>query len=96
METPHEERKIRCPKLGGPVTFSYCRVESIGEPCPRLIQCWREIFDVESYLRSILGENGMARSVQEAPKPKLATLVELIEQAKSRMREREARENEQS
>ena len=42
--------KWRCPQLGGPVRFHYCRVMNGGLPCTQLQGCWETIFDVPAYL----------------------------------------------
>jgi len=49
--TQHDERSMwRCPQLGGPVTFEYCRQMNDSLPCGRIVQCWGEIFDVGAFL----------------------------------------------
>ena len=40
----------RCPQLGGPVTFEYCRKMNGDLPCVRLVLCWGETFDVQGFL----------------------------------------------
>ena len=42
---------IRCIKLGGPVTFEYCRKLNDGLPCASVVGCWAERFDVASFLK---------------------------------------------
>jgi hypothetical protein len=65
----------RCPRLGGPVSFGYCRTNGEdGLPC----------FDVVEYLKKSLPEDTFKRLVNAKPKPKMVSLVELIEQAKNR------------
>ncbi len=47
----HDERSMwRCPQLGGPVTFGYCRQMNDALPCSRIVRCWGEILDVEGFL----------------------------------------------
>jgi hypothetical protein len=86
-ETPHEDKERRCPKLGGPVSFSYCRVESQGKPCSRSIQCWSRIFDVESYFRINMDDQEFCECFKDQGRPKLVTLVDLIEQARQRLKD---------
>lgn len=81
-ETPFEEKEIRCPKLGGPVTFSYCRIETLGKPCSRAIQCWSTLFDVESFFRNTLSDEEYLAAFHTQPPSKVLTLIELIERAK--------------
>ncbi len=76
--------EIRCPKLGGEVTFAYCLVEGGDLPCPRTIVCWQPYFPVEDYLRAKLTQEQWDRCFSQAPKEKIVSLVELIEAAKKR------------
>jgi hypothetical protein len=78
----YEEREIRCPRLGGPVTFGYCRVENVGRPCPRTIVCWQVHFDAEALFRKNMTPDEFAETFLQPPRPKMATLIELIERAK--------------
>jgi hypothetical protein len=41
----------RCPQLGGPVTFGYCRQMNDSLPCSRMIGCWEESLDVLGFLQ---------------------------------------------
>jgi hypothetical protein len=88
----YEEREIRCPRLGGPVTFGYCRVENVGRPCPRTIVCWQIHFDAESLFREIMTPEEFAETFLRAPRPKMATLIELIERAKKLAEEKRAQQ----
>lgn len=75
--------EIRCPRLGGTVSFNYCR--TTGEenlPCWKVFDCWWESFDVVAYLRAYLSEDEIKRIANTKPKPKITSLVELIEKAK--------------
>ncbi|MCU0573318.1 MAG: hypothetical protein MUC41_10025 [Syntrophobacteraceae bacterium] len=76
---------IRCPKLGGEVSFAYCEEEGGPLPCARMIQCWSwRIPAVERYLRLKLTEEEWERCFGQAPKEKMAALVELIDSARKR------------
>ena len=77
--------EIRCPKLGGEVTFSYCREEGGSLPCTRIITCWYPYFPVDRYLRDTMSEEAWDRFLSHTPKDKIITLVELIEEAKKRV-----------
>ncbi len=69
--------------MGGPVSFGYCR-EPGGEslPCWKILECWWEIFDVSAYLKNRLSEEDYNRLVSVKPRPKITSLLELIEKAK--------------
>ena len=73
----------RCPRLGGPVSFSYCKTcDEDHQPCFKIIDCWWETFDVVRYLKDHLSEEQFNRLNKATPRPKIASLVELIEKAK--------------
>jgi hypothetical protein len=75
----------RCPRLGGPVSFGYCRTCSDDHSvCWKILDCWWESFDVVTYLRNSLPEKQFNQLVHSNPRPKIVSLVELIEQAKKR------------
>ena len=86
MDESKDRLERRCPRLGGPVTFQYCR--RCGDPdlpCWKIFDCWWESFDIMDYLRQNLPEESFQRLVQTKPKPKIGSLIELIEQAKNRV-----------
>jgi hypothetical protein len=76
----------RCPRLGGPVSFGYCRTSGDDHSvCWKILDCWWESFDVVKYLQNSLSEKRFEQLVHAKPKPKIVSLVELIEQAKNRI-----------
>jgi len=77
----HDHRSRRCPMLGHPVAFSYCRTPGSDRPCRKIFDCWWEAFDVEAFIRSCYGEDRIAE-ITAPPKGKMLSLVELIEQAR--------------
>ncbi|MEJ2724755.1 MAG: hypothetical protein P8175_08940 [Deltaproteobacteria bacterium] len=79
---PGEDYKIRCPRLGHQITFSYCRYENKGLPCFKILDCWFSHFLVDDFLRKELEPDEWKRAFESVPKPKMLTLVELIEEAK--------------
>jgi hypothetical protein len=85
---PDDEFKIRCPKLGHEIVFSYCRSESGKLPCRKVLDCWHPYFEVESYFREILSEDQWKAVFETPPKPKMLTLLELIEQVKNRQKDK--------
>jgi len=78
---------IRCRRLGNPVAFSYCRIESSGLPCFKIMDCWYDYFMVEDFLRQELKPDEWERVFNKPLKPKVLTLLELIEEAKKRKTE---------
>ena len=76
----------RCPRLGGPVAFGYCRIAAENQtPCFKIFDCWWERFDVVGYLEQRLPREVFNRLKNTRPPDKTATLVDLIRQAKARI-----------
>ncbi len=84
---PGEDYKIRCPRLGHMIHFSYCRVENTGLPCFKTLDCWFEHFMVEEHLRQELTAEEWEKIFNKTPRTKMLSLIELIEQAKQRKKE---------
>ena len=78
----YDSLQIRCPRLGGEVTFAYCRVEGGDIPCMRIIACWQSCLPVAGYLEEILTPAQAERFGELKPRDKVVTLIELIEAAK--------------
>ncbi len=74
-----------CPRLGHLVRFDYCRKAGEDQgPCFKSLDCWWERFDVVGYFRHRLPEARFNRLAQSRPPEKVASLVDLIRQAKQR------------
>ena len=84
---PENDTTIRCPRLGHQIYFSYCRRENNGLPCFKTLDCWFEHFPVEDHLREDLAPEEWDKVFGRPPKPKMISLVEMIEQAKKRLKE---------
>ena len=83
---PDDEYMIRCPRLGHQIYFSYCRIENHGLPCFKTLDCWYSHFLVEDYLRKELSPEEWEKAFKRSDKTKTASLVELIEQAKEKVK----------
>ena len=69
------------------MSFRYCRECGEGDlPCFKVIDCWWEFFDVVEFFQNALTEEQFNRLLKLKPKPKVASLVEMIDQAKKRCR----------
>ena len=85
MEKGQDSMVRRCPRLGNPVPFDYCEVcGDEQQPCFKILDCWWEQFDVVQYLKDSLTEDQFSRLMEARPKPKVTSLIELIEQARKR------------
>ena len=81
---PDDNFEIRCRKLGHQIRFSYCRRENNGLPCFKTLDCWYPFFPVEEFLRQQLSPEEFAEAFDKPQKPKVLSLVELIEQAQKK------------
>lgn len=52
----------RCPQLGGPVNFDYCRRMNKAQPCFNLFRCWGDKLDLQTWL----DENFTPEEIQKA------------------------------
>jgi hypothetical protein len=85
MDENRDRLERRCPRLGGPVSFKYCReCGESGIPCWKIIDCWWEGFDVVAFLREHMPVEQFERLLNTQPKPKIRSLIELVEEAKKR------------
>lgn len=84
---PGEDYQIRCPRLGHHIPFGYCREESRGLPCHKILDCWYEHFMIEDFLRKDLKPEEWEKAFGRPSKPKILSLVELIQEAKGRTQE---------
>ena len=74
-----EKLQRRCPRLGGPVHFAYCREAGHDSQCCfKVFDCWWEYFDVVAYMRRSLSAQAFDRLARARPPDKTASLVELI------------------
>ncbi|MBN2190006.1 MAG: hypothetical protein JW728_02210 [Candidatus Aureabacteria bacterium] len=51
MDTRHDTKVLpRCRKLGHEITFRYCGTAEEGLPCGGIAGCWKNVFNIESFL----------------------------------------------
>ncbi len=79
--TDHDHRTGYCRMLGHHLSFAYCRKAGDGDLCPKVLDCWFETFEVLDFVSRYHPE---ALNRTQLPKPKVATLLELIQQAQQR------------
>ncbi len=78
----------RCPRLGHDIPLAYClEAHADGTICPKVLDCWWEIFDVAAWLKSRLSPEDWHKLCCEPPAPKLVSLLEQIEQARVRVQD---------
>ncbi|MCP3876023.1 MAG: hypothetical protein GY699_23100 [Desulfobacteraceae bacterium] len=83
-DPPSDEVTVRCPRLGHQINFPYCRSENSGIPCFKTLDCWYNTFNVHDYLKDKLSKEDFENAFQEKGKPKVFSLMDLIEQAKKK------------
>jgi len=82
----------RCPPLGGPVTFEYCRRMNTGLPCRRVFECWGGRVNLEEYLqRNFTPEELQSVFAQPAP-TRLETMFSVLAEVEKRKKEQEKSE----
>jgi hypothetical protein len=84
MKTQHDDKLIRCPKLGDEMTFAYCRREAGDLPCARIGRCWSPLFDVEKFLKDTMAPEKWEAFVSAKTPDKITSLIDLIAAAKAK------------
>ncbi len=85
-DSGYDQLERRCPRLGGPVRFAYCRAAGEnGKRCFKVFDCWWEYFDVVAFMRQCLSAGDFEQLIQTRAPDKTASLVEIINQARRRM-----------
>ncbi len=81
--TQYDDLSRRCPMLGHEITFSYCRQPGQEIPCRKVLDCWWEKFDIQAYISQHFNDQ-ILQNLQEPQKPKILSLLEIIEQSRQR------------
>lgn len=77
----YDSRESYCRMLGHEVPFRYCRQVANDLPCRLTVDCWFTQFDSAAWLREHYTAEQIAQFTAP-PKPKMATLLDLIERAR--------------
>lgn len=77
--TRFDHMALRCPRLGGEITFGYCRREQGELPCRMLLRCWEGLIPVEEHLREYLTLEEWERCFNTPPQDKMTTLLEIAD-----------------
>jgi len=81
-----EDQERRCPRLGGSViSVSYCMISGKDNlPCFKMLDCWWEIFDVETYLKEHLTGPMFQCFIESAqtPQNKISSIIEIVNMAR--------------
>lgn len=86
---PHrtfDKTEVRCPRLGGPVTFGYCRRAGQNElPCAKALNCFKLRFPVEKYFQAVLKEETFADIFGQPMEGRVERLFRVVDEAKERI-----------
>ena len=78
-----DDLEIRCPRLGGPVPFTYCeKTGDNSQPCFKVMDCWWQHFDVVGYLQKRMKAEELRQVLENRPRPKLTGILAQIQQAR--------------
>jgi hypothetical protein len=77
----YDDKTMRCPRVGGEITFRFCRFENNMLPCRFIAGCWQGQMDIEAFLDEHYSEEDLNR-IFAPPKPKMESLVNLMEKVK--------------
>lgn len=70
----------RCPRLGSPVAFKYCRTHGDHDGiCGLIRNCWWEVFDINAYLQNTLSPEQLKDLDQARPPSKLNCILDIIQ-----------------
>ncbi|MBN2444791.1 MAG: hypothetical protein JXJ04_25770 [Spirochaetales bacterium] len=81
-----DSKQIYCRKLGHHLGFHYCRLEKGDLPCSKIVDCWFDTIPIEEFLQSHFTKEQLS-AILNPPQSKIATIFDLIEQAKNRDKE---------
>jgi hypothetical protein len=82
IEQHDGEERWRCPMLGGPVTFGYCRKMNEGLPCARVLECWLPKLPLVEFLKTHYSPEELQRVFSAKTKGRLARMIEAVEEAR--------------
>ena len=88
MIEQYDDKTVRCPRVGGDVNFKFCRSENNMLPCRWVVGCWQTRIRVDKFLDEHYSKEELARTFLP-PKPKIESLLELMERAKNVKKENE-------
>ncbi len=87
MIDQNDERTRRCPLLGHQIPFSYCRKPGSEIPCRKIFDCWWEIFDIKSFIEEHYSKE-IITEILKPSVPKVSSIMDLVKQAKERIKEK--------
>ncbi len=81
-DLPPDHLEQYCRMLGHEIRFGYCRLQPEGRPCRRIVECWQGRLDITDFLKKRCSDEEI-REILAPPKPKVTSILELIERARA-------------
>lgn len=94
---PHrtfDQIEVRCPLLGGEVTFGYCRKLADGLPCHKALVCFAMKFPVAEYFRRLLKPETFQKVFLSPQPERMEKLLKVVGETVERTKEKEKKEQE--
>ncbi len=76
-----------CRSLGHRVPFEYCRCLNTNLPCRSIIDCWKEMFEVEDWIQNSYSKEEIDFFLQPA-KPKILQIYDSMLKASGSQRKK--------
>lgn len=81
MDEQYDELSRRCPSLGGPVPFKYCRTVNRKLPCLKILQCWGGKIDIPLFLEKNYSEEELEKAFTPDTRTRVQKIVQIAEEA---------------
>lgn len=72
----------RCPQLGGPVTFDYCRRMNKKLPCYNLFRCWGDKIDLQTWLTENFTQEEIQQAMEKPANMRIQSIFDVIQSVK--------------
>ncbi len=73
-----EKEHWRCPQLGGPVPFGYCRRMNRGLPCAQVVACWAGMFEIADFLLQHYSEEDIKKALSSPKEGRWAKILKHV------------------
>ncbi len=81
--TKYDELNMwRCPQLGGPVNFDYCRCINKQLPCFNLFRCWGNQIDLQTWLDENYTQDEIKQAMDKPENLRLKSMFDVLQTMK--------------
>jgi hypothetical protein len=88
----HDHLQQHCRMLGHKVPFEYCRRMNSSLPCSKILDCWKNIFPVNEFIKQNYSEDEIAL-IFKPVQPKLVQIFELMKKAKENVKSKQQKDS---